>query len=60
MRKGNPAGADTMGFVTWTGSLLELDSWVDRVTLWNKNFISPAEIMLKAVRWSPVKKNKLF
>jgi DNA polymerase elongation subunit (family B) len=60
MRKGNPAGADTMGFVTWTGSLLELDSWVDRVTLWNKNFISPAEIMLKAVGWSSVKKNKLF
>jgi hypothetical protein len=60
MRKGNPAGADTMGFVTWTGALLELDAWVDRVELWNKNFISPAEVMLKAVKWSPVKKNKLF
>ena len=60
LRKGNPAGVDTIGFVNWDGALRELDQWVDKPTLWEKNFISPAQVMLNAVKWQPVKKNKLF
>lgn len=60
LRKGNPAGVDAIGFVNWDGALRELDQWVDKPTLWEKNFISPAKVMLNAVKWQPVKKNKLF
>jgi hypothetical protein len=60
LRKGNPAGADSIGFVEWTGGLETLTKWVDKETLWTKNFISPASIMLTSVGWSSTKQNSLF
>lgn len=60
LRKGNPVGADVIGFDEWSHPLTDLDPWVDKNMLWEKNFISPAQIMLDAVGWVPVKKNKLF
>lgn len=60
LRKNNPLGFDVIGYIDWTGALLDIDNWVDRVALWEKNFISPADTMLSAVGWTPTKKNKLF
>ena len=60
LRKGNPAGVDTIGFIEWTGGLHNLDQYIDRLALWERNFINPVQIMLDSVGWTAVKKNSLF
>jgi DNA polymerase elongation subunit (family B) len=60
LRSGNPFGMNVIGFIEWGDQFRDIDSWVDRNSLWEKNFISPVETMLDAVKWSAVKKNKLF
>jgi hypothetical protein len=60
LRKNNPAGVDVIGFIEWTGGLTRLDDHIDRLALWEKNFIGPAQIMLDSVKWTAVKKNSLF
>lgn len=60
LRPNNPTGSPVIGFTEWSGALTQLEPYVDKIAMWDKNFVKAAESLTSAVNWSLVFKPKLF
>jgi DNA polymerase elongation subunit (family B) len=60
LRRGNPLGVETFGFLNWSILLHDLEPYIDKHYLYNKNFLCKVEPILTAVNWNHEQRNTLF
>ena len=59
LRMPNPIREDVIGFPDKLPPEFGLESFIDWETMWEKNFISPMQIMLDPLNWSAVENSSL-